>query len=504
VETGKATIPNSGHQGEVVAIAFSSDSTQLASLALDDSVHLWDAASAKDLHQYKIVGPDHTSPGPITSRGVAFLADGTTLAVVGDSRKGDDGRRNVQVWDLAAQKKTREIPTNFTYPDIDVSPDGAMLASATAKGIELRSLDTGRELGVLDFLEGAKKRYHGAGCPTFAPDGRTIATGCSDKKIRIWDWAKSKILLEIPIGEFGTRYLAYSPDGLILASCGTASSDQPDVPILLWEVLTGQLIGKLTGHKGKAVCVALSPDGITLASAGEDDNTVRVWNVFTGEQVAKLEGHTGAVKCVAFSPDGKLLASGSADTTVLLWDMTKIDRGLPAKVEKTDIGNAWADLASENRAVAYAAIPILIAGADDATAFLKERLKPAPEADERRIAKLISDLDNDDFDTRENATRELGKIGAVAEPLLKKALEDKPSKEAKRRLEELLPDGKAPVTSAEGLRELRALISLERIGSKEARDLVADLAKGAPAALLSKQAKFAQERMDWKGRMRAP
>ena len=65
-------------------------------------------------------------------------------------------------------------------------------------------------------------------------------------------------------------------------------------------------------------CLAFSPDGEALATAGMS-RKVRLWNPATGQELLTLEGHKAQINSVAFSPDGSVLASCSHDGAVRLW-----------------------------------------------------------------------------------------------------------------------------------------------------------------------------------------
>jgi WD40 repeat protein/transcriptional regulator with XRE-family HTH domain len=110
--------------------------------------------------------------------------------------------------------------------------------------------------------------------------------------------------------------VAFSPNGRTLASAGD------DDTIRLWDARTHKQLGApLRGHTDSVFRVTFSPDGRMLASAGID-KTVRLWDVHTHKQLgAPLTGHSKGVIGVAFSPDGRTLASASEDRTIRLWDV---------------------------------------------------------------------------------------------------------------------------------------------------------------------------------------
>ncbi|KAJ4860550.1 WD domain, g-beta repeat domain-containing protein [Trichoderma breve] len=72
----------------------------------------------------------------------------------------------------------------------------------------------------------------------------------------------------------------------------------------------------LEGHKDDIVFIAISPDGVLLASCGRD-KTVRIWEVATGAVRQTIKGRSQVV----FSPDNQFLAIGHAKGTIL-WDIT--------------------------------------------------------------------------------------------------------------------------------------------------------------------------------------
>jgi hypothetical protein len=217
--------------------------------------------------------------------------------------------------------------------------------------------------------------------------------------------------------------------------------------------------------------------------------------VETGKELRKLTGHRGKVGALAFTPDGKTLISGGDDTTILFWDVASATRRERPEVrlppQEWDV--MWKELAAADAAAAHQAIAKLTASSG-AVAALEERLPPAPKLDANRLERLFGDLDTEEFSAREKATREIEKLGEVAQPAIERALARKEvSAEARRRLEGL--QNRLAVPSGETLRSLRAIEVLERIATPEARSLLESLAKGAPDARLTREAKAAVGRL---------
>jgi hypothetical protein len=146
----------------------------------------------------------------------------------------------------------------------------------------------------------------------------------------------------------------------------------------------------------------------------------------------------------------------------------------------------------------YRAVRRLGAAGPREAAFLQKRLQGGPTGpDERRIARLIADLDHDDFAARDKASAELETIGLRAEPALRRALAGEVSVEARTRLKRLLdrlgsPEGQPPPPE---LVRLRVIEALEANGTPEARKVLAELAAGPADSPLAREAKASLDRL---------
>ena len=115
-------------------------------------------------------------------------------------------------------------------------------------------------------------------------------------------------------GHAGTIWqVALSPEGKTLASAGNVEE------VWLWDVAAAKKIATLS-TKASAFAVCFSPDGKTLA-AGVLGGDVQLWDPSEGKLTATLKGHKVGVGAVAFSRDGKWLASVAADKQARLWDV---------------------------------------------------------------------------------------------------------------------------------------------------------------------------------------
>jgi hypothetical protein len=263
-------------------------------------------------------------------------------------------------------------------------------------------------------------------------------------------------------------------------------------------VMVGNMAYDVLGT-GRDIPVSLtfSPDSRVVAVSNTAP-AIHLWDVLTGKELGQqLQGHQGNIVSLAFTPDAKRLISGSTDTTALLWDVTNsLKPATPsARLEAQTLEAAWADLAGKDAGKALEALRLLRSAPAQTADFLKDHLRPAALVDSQRVTRLVADLDSDAFAVRQKATAELEKLGDLAEPGLRKALQAGPTLEAQQRIERLLQKLSGTAAAGEQLQELRAVELLEALGGPEGKHVLETLAKGAAGARLTKDAQAALDRL---------
>lgn len=147
----------------------------------------------------------------------------------------------------------------------------------------------------------------------FHPDGRTLATGHDDGRVRCWDAASGTLRREWQTHEEPISALAFSFDGSTLA----AATELRDIH--LWNVPYGMNVGILAGHTDRISTLAWHPDNRHLVSGGWD-TSARLWDTATGEPLFLLNGHGDQVVAMAYAKNGRYLATADSDHVIWLWD----------------------------------------------------------------------------------------------------------------------------------------------------------------------------------------
>lgn len=147
----------------------------------------------------------------------------------------------------------------------------------------------------------------------FSPDDRLIATASYDETVILWNAVSGQMIGTPMVGRGALEEIDWSSDGTLLAA---ASMDNR---VYVWDARTQQVVKILEGFKDNVSSVSFSPDGRFLA-AGSKDKLVRVWDVRTwNEATPPLKGHNDGVLSVTFSEDSKLLVTTSRDNTARIW-----------------------------------------------------------------------------------------------------------------------------------------------------------------------------------------
>jgi WD40 repeat protein len=501
---GKELYDLPGNFGSTTANAISPDGRLLAEADfLDRAINIWDTTSGRLLRQFPLTGKEDRCV-----RNLAFSADGRTL--VSSQHHG-----LLRFWDVASGKERRTVqlrdpdrpnPEDAYFSELHVSIDGQhvstlerILGRAASTRLARWETGTGKLLRQQALPVGIRT---GA----WSADGLTVALAINDV-LKLLEVNTGAVRLLIP--GVSKNAVKVSPDDrLLVAPQKTGAGKDDEIAVGVWEIASEKEVANVT--TGRAEHLALAPDNRSMVTT--DQGFIRVWDIATGKErrrwplpVSSVDSFGKSfVFSLLLSPDGRRAITVLADGTALVWDLATSPSAEPLVKQTTEkeIAACWSDLTAKDAARAYAAVWRL-AEAPEAkvVGFLRANLKPATEADFKRVRQLITDLDSDEFKVRDSAYRQLAELGNAAVPALREALARNPALEVKGRLETLLSRPQNLVHSPEILRRLRAIQVLEQLDSRESRRLLAELAKGMSHADETMEAQRTLERLSRRAAM---
>jgi eukaryotic-like serine/threonine-protein kinase len=242
--------------------------------------------------------------------GVLWLAKGLTFAPDDAADLQQALRTNLAAW-------YRELPpVRGLFPHEDGSvravvfhPDGRTIITAgTDRRVRCWDVRTGRPDGPPWDAGGAVLAL------ALSRDGRSVLTGGTESRARLWDLAaRQQIGPDLPHGD-RVSAVAFRPDGRVLATAG------PEQIVRFWEPGNATPLATEIRTEDQVRALAFHPDGQALVT-GCRNGRVEVWDP---ESARRLHGpfeHPKAVTAVAFSPDGKSVLTGCDDGVARLWDL---------------------------------------------------------------------------------------------------------------------------------------------------------------------------------------
>src|ERR1041385_8846940 len=330
--------------------AWSPDSRLLAASGGNNTVRVWDVTTGREVQS--LTGAGGTFMGAFGVSFAGFSSDGRKLVTISDS---------IHLWDTTTWRELTDIQTANLNPSAmmgggggaALSADGAQLARVDNDQIKFIEVASGKELRTASLPDSQMQDVE----LVFTSDGRLMAAGVNDKKLKVWDVSSKSERVQAPVSrdfalikfsgdgrlvavagnyfvrggggrsgeqiasltvpntgvfqEFGGVFTAFSADGKKMATGGLGTSTS------LWDLETGKQIQRMTGRTNMAYSVAFSEDGTQLTSGGRTR-----WDLRTG-QGRRLSSSTTDKQLGMPSPDGKLIAMFAPnDSVVTIYDAT--------------------------------------------------------------------------------------------------------------------------------------------------------------------------------------
>jgi WD40 repeat protein/serine/threonine protein kinase len=332
-----------GHSQPIIDLELSSDGHLLATLGRDQLIRFWRFDTTNKLSSVRTVTGSMAKGIAISPDGQFLVAgdEGGTLQMwkigadmeprifqghsdqvwaaqfspVGGLLATGDRRGELRIWSTRTGTLDRRIEAHDgPIWSADFTPDGTKVLSASDRELRLWNVETGNLVAEFGHDGGNMTRA------TMSRDGAIIATASADGTARVWDFASNRLVREVTAGTDVIWSVAINPDGTRLA---TGSSNEI---ITLWDLNSGQKTAELTGQRGGATDVVFLADGVTLVAV-DRQGYLHLWDTVTGRRLTDAwQIHDGSSWRIAVHPDGIQFATAGDDGRVRLWDLFSLQK----------------------------------------------------------------------------------------------------------------------------------------------------------------------------------
>jgi WD40 repeat protein len=237
--------------------------------------------------------------------------------------------------------------------DLEFSPTGEWLALASSHSGQITVWEWRSETHIL------KQQAHllSASTLAFSPDGRAVATGSRDGRVKLWNVSNGFCAATFSDHASAVTSIAFAANDVIVSASLDGTVRAYDIrryrnfrilvgppphrqfgavavdaageivaagcvdtfEVVAWSLRTGQVVELLAGHKGPVSSISFRPKRGTLATASWD-GTVRMWDMYERKGSCEVLEHSKEALAVCFRPDGKELAVASMSGEIVLWD----------------------------------------------------------------------------------------------------------------------------------------------------------------------------------------
>lgn len=340
-DTSPLLLMQSADIGAERQVTFSADGTLLA--ASDGAaIHIWDTST----WGLTLILEGHTN----TVTALAFSPDSSTLA----SSSGDfgvaDSEYTVRLWDTqSGAQQVVLTDTDGVIQSLAFSPDGALLAAACwceDEKSRVWNLQSGERIQQLEHTGGAYAKQD----LVFSPDGGSLAQG--DRwGVNLWNTVTGEQIEQVKRTEsvpLNLQDIVYSSDGGLLAFGSW------NYGINVWDTQAKEFLPRSQEQQS-----LLEVDSLTFNPSGEqiatltNGNLVQIWDTYSGEELAHIQDWTGQVRALISANGQSIVAHSTRGGVISVYDSAngtlrrQIDTGL------SRIFYHGVALSSDNTTLAY-------------------------------------------------------------------------------------------------------------------------------------------------------